>query len=82
MPPPRKLGSHGLALWESVQSAYHIDDVGGIELLAQACAAADRVEALAAQISAEGRLSTRGVVPKRIRHCGTNSPTGHSLSER
>jgi hypothetical protein len=45
--PPRPLGHHGMALWNSVQTAYRIDDVGGVELLAQACAAVDRVEALA-----------------------------------
>jgi hypothetical protein len=32
--PPRKLGLHGLNLWNSIQSAYRIDDKGGIELLA------------------------------------------------
>lgn len=54
--PPRKLGDHGLSLWNSVQNAYRIDDVGGIELLAQACAAADRVEALAERITADGEV--------------------------
>jgi hypothetical protein len=34
--------------------AYHIEDVGGIELLAQACAAADRAEALATIIAEDG----------------------------
>jgi hypothetical protein len=34
--PPRKLGEHGLNLWKSVQNAYRVDDVGGIEMLAQA----------------------------------------------
>ena len=53
-PPPRKLGQHGLSLWHDVTSTYHIEDVGGIELLAQACAAADRAEALAAAIDADG----------------------------
>ena len=54
--PPRKLGQHGLSLWNSVQTAYRIDDAGGTELLAQACAAADRVEALAERISADGEV--------------------------
>jgi hypothetical protein len=54
--PPRKLGEHGLSLWNAVQSAYRIDDVGGIELLAQCCAAQDRVEALAERISADGEV--------------------------
>jgi hypothetical protein len=54
--PPRPLGQHGLALWNSVQTAYQIDDIGGRELLAQACAAADRVEALAERISVDGEV--------------------------
>ncbi len=33
---------------------YRIEDRGGIELLAQACAAADRVEAIAAAIDRDG----------------------------
>src|SRR5262245_31964623 len=32
-PPPRKLGEHGTALWNSVQREYGISDIGGIELL-------------------------------------------------
>ena len=64
--PPRKLGQHGLALWNAVQTAYRIDDVGGIELLAQACAASDRVEALAERINLDGE-----VVHTR------NGPKGH-----
>jgi hypothetical protein len=54
IPPPRKLGSAGLALWNSVQAEFRIEDCGGIELLAQACAAADRAEALAARIDEDG----------------------------
>jgi hypothetical protein len=54
--PPRKLGQHGMSLWNSIQTAYQIDDVGGIELLAQICAAADRVEALAERISVDGEV--------------------------
>jgi hypothetical protein len=62
--PPRKLGQHGLSLWNSVQTAYRIDDVGGIELLAQACAASDRVEALAERISADGEVVSTRAGPK------------------
>jgi hypothetical protein len=62
--PPRKLGQHGLSLWNSVQNAYRIDDVGGIELLAQVCAAADRVEALAGRISADGEVIHTRTGPK------------------
>jgi len=55
-PPPRQLGPAGLALWNAIQAAYRVDDAGGIELLAQAAAAADRVEALAERISADGEV--------------------------
>ena len=52
--PPRKLGKHGLALWREIRREYHVDDRGGIELLAQVCAAADRAEALAACVARDG----------------------------
>jgi hypothetical protein len=52
--PPRKLGEHGLKLWNAVQGEYRIDDIGGVEILAQVCAALDRAEALAAQIAIDG----------------------------
>jgi len=52
--PPRKLGVFGSALWNSVQSEYRIDDIGGIELLAQACTALDRAEELAEVIAHDG----------------------------
>jgi hypothetical protein len=56
MSPPRKLGASGLSLWNAVQDAYRIDDVGGIELLAQACEASDRVAALSERINADGEV--------------------------
>ena len=52
--PPRKLGEHGLSLWRAILNEYQIEDRAGIELLAQACAAEDRAEALAAAIAADG----------------------------
>lgn len=58
--PPRKLGKHGMALWNKVHSEYRIDDVGGIEILAQICAAEDRAEALAECIARDGEtIKTR-----------------------
>ena len=60
--PPRPLDSHGTALWDRVMGAYRIEDEGGIELLAQACAALDRAEALAAAIAEDGAvIHVRGV---------------------
>jgi hypothetical protein len=56
MSPPRKFGPAGLSLWNAVQDAYRIDDVGGIELLAQCCEASDRVAALSERINADGEV--------------------------
>jgi hypothetical protein len=52
--PPRRLGKHGMALWRDVMDEYRITDRGGIEILAQICAAADRAEALAECIAEDG----------------------------
>ncbi len=38
------LGERGRALWDSLRREFVIADAAGIELLAQACAAADRAE--------------------------------------
>ena len=63
-PPPRKLGRHGSDLWQTVQAEYSIEDPGGLELLAQACAALDRAEALAERINADGEVIVVRGVPK------------------
>jgi hypothetical protein len=55
-PPPRKLGQHGLALWTAVTGEYRVEDVAGVEILMQACAAQDRVAALAEQIDTDGEI--------------------------
>jgi hypothetical protein len=54
--PPRALGEHGRALWNAVHSAYHVDDVAGCELLAQACVMADRAERLREAIDQDGEM--------------------------
>jgi ribosomal protein L13E len=54
--PPRKLGEHGLSLWQSIQFEYKVDDAAGRELLAQACEAADRITRLAERIDADGEV--------------------------
>lgn len=41
-------------MWNAIDREYDIVDRGGIEILAQVCAANDRVEALAAQINDDG----------------------------
>jgi hypothetical protein len=63
--PPRDLGQHGRELWDAIMREYGIADRGGIELLAQACAALDRAEGLAAAIARDGEvIYSRTGVPK------------------
>lgn|SRR5215813_7900808 len=63
--PPRKLGEAGESLWFRVQNEYRITDVGGVELLMQACLAADRAEALRLIIDADGeRIVAKGGIIK------------------
>ena len=53
--PPRPLGEHGMRLWHRhAASEYDIADIGGREMLAQACAALDRAEELREQIDRDG----------------------------
>jgi hypothetical protein len=54
--PPRPLGTRGRELWNKVQGEFNIADAAGLELLFQACAAADRAEELAATISKHGPM--------------------------
>lgn len=54
--PPRPLGEHGQKLWSRVQAEYGIADVGGLEILAQLCAAEDLAETLADVIRTEGPM--------------------------
>ena len=52
--PPRDLGRHGTTLWNGVMSEYQIRDIGGVEILAQVCAALDTAEQCAEQIRTDG----------------------------
>jgi hypothetical protein len=63
--PPFELGSSGLSLWQRVQSEYAIGDAGGLELLAQICAAADTAAALTAEVERDGPVirTARGSKP-------------------
>jgi hypothetical protein len=54
--PLKNLGKFGQSLWNRVQAEYGISDVGGMELLYQACAAADRAEELSALIARDGAV--------------------------
>ena len=55
-PPPRPLGEAGTELWNAIQGEYAIGDSGGLELLLQACALADRIAGLAAEIERTGLM--------------------------
>jgi hypothetical protein len=63
--PPIQLGASGLSLWQRIQSEYAIGDAGGLELLAQICAAADTVAALSVEIERDGPVirTARGSKP-------------------
>jgi hypothetical protein len=54
--PPGTLGEAGLSLWNRILAAYDIADAGGVEMLYQACAAADRADRLRAQIDQDGEV--------------------------
>jgi hypothetical protein len=63
-PPPRDLGPSGMALWNRIQTEFRIADAGGIELLMQACEAADRLAGLAARIAEDGEVIVTRSGPK------------------
>jgi hypothetical protein len=61
--PPRDLGAYGRKLWDQVMREYAIEDAGGIEMLAQACQALDRAEALREEIDQDGAvIRMRGTI--------------------
>jgi hypothetical protein len=62
--PARKFDAAGQKLWDSITSEYDISDSGGIALLCQICAAQDRIEQLAAQISTDGAVVRTKSGPK------------------
>ena len=61
--PPRDIGPYGRKLWDQVMREYAIEDAGGIEMLAQACQALDRAEALREEIDQDGAvIRVRGTI--------------------
>lgn len=54
--PPRKLGVHGMRLWDAIHEEVSIEDASGIELLLLACEATDRSQDCAAEIKRHGVL--------------------------
>jgi hypothetical protein len=67
--PPRNLGPHGLNLWNRIQHEYRVDDAGGVEILAQACAGLDRAEELKACIDADGAVVRVRGIPRAHPAC-------------
>jgi hypothetical protein len=60
-PPPKapaSLKRPGKSLWTAIQSAYNIDDPGGIAHLLTACRAEDDIRRWRAIVQAEGALVT------------------------
>jgi hypothetical protein len=61
--PPRNIGTYGRQLWNAVMREYAIEDAGGLEMLAQACQALDRAEALREEIDSDGAvIRVRGTI--------------------
>jgi hypothetical protein len=61
--PPFTLGKHGRSLWDRIQADYDVSDSAGIELLGQACAAADLAEQLNEEIQHDGPVvRSRGAI--------------------
>jgi hypothetical protein len=55
-PPPRPIGEAGRKLWDAIQGEYFITDAGGVELLLQSCALADRIAGLEVEIERTGLM--------------------------
>jgi hypothetical protein len=79
--PPSALGEAGRTLWERVQAEFAIADCGGVELLFQACSAADRAAELQRQIDGDGCVVYgKAGLPKEHPLLRGNWPVGPSLS--
>ena len=52
--PPPGLGEAGAKLWHAIHADYVVDDAGGLAMLQQICAAADRVAEYASTIARDG----------------------------
>ena len=63
--PPPGLGEAGAKLWHAIHADYVIDDAGGLAMLHQICAAADRVAEYALTIARDGPTIRTKTVPGR-----------------
>ena len=60
---PHALGKYGRSLWDRMTRNYNVTDGAGIEMLHQACAAAQIAEVLHAEIERDGPMvCVRGVL--------------------
>jgi hypothetical protein len=62
--PPATLAKPGASLWRSIMTEYDIRDAGGLEILRQACEAADRVREFARVIERDGPMVRTKAGPK------------------
>jgi P27 family predicted phage terminase small subunit len=62
--PPSTLGKAGASLWRSIMTEYEISDSGGLAMLAQACAAMDRIGECTATIDRDGPVIRTKAGPK------------------
>jgi hypothetical protein len=77
---PRSLGLHGQRLWSQVQAEYQISDIGGREILCQACELLDRAERLREEIDRDGEIIRTkngprvhpGIIGKMLDRLGLN----------
>jgi hypothetical protein len=53
---PSDLGPHGARLWQQVMDEYDVSDIGGRQMLHEACAMLDRVEKIREAIDRDGEL--------------------------
>ena len=61
--PPHALGKYGRSLWDRMTREYNVTDAAGIEMLYQACAAAQIAELLQVEVERDGPLMrVRGVL--------------------
>ena len=67
------------SLWNNIQSAYRIDDKGGIELLALACQTLDRVESLSEEITRDGPVYRDGEHPPKAHAALRDELQGRAL---
>src|SRR5215831_16563167 len=80
--PAQKFGPAGQTLWDGIMSEYGIADIGGLELLRQACAAQDRVASIRAAIDHAGEGISCARVGGRLEGdaCSSKQPSAPPIS--